>query len=551
MKTLGLVQIAREAAAAAGNVGRERGPSQTPSAFAKVHDGRDVSAVFQAAGGWPQGSNGCLPVGLDSRAERDRMIVRRLPTGEPWFMATASSRNLPRSLTHPPACPGLDGEWLSESESSGGRWTGTLTLQSTTLCNQPTTNHRRSIRTGMSLCSRFSESTKAPSRLAPSTARSVPPRQISSQAIRFTPTTRSARSCNGWGVWAWLTMSEGGYGRPRGNRPRLVSAVNGQGGRNRMGSETGRRWRVGWSSAARDCFARPGAMGIGALSVGDVSRPRCSNRTLLRLAGFIFSTRRFLRRSPPASGGPVNMTLSDRAGRKTGACRQGIAGKRPNNCSCGMWTGLRWHFVPARSSDSRTRPKPAFPIGALPLRATAGAKGIKGASAHLRYGSKVSHCGVAVSKIPFGKTDHGRSHRQDGVLAHLGDGLRLRWPSADSENPAPFRLCDANTADFQLPTRSSAAFSENFVTTGRTPRTRPSHPTSTSMTLSTSPPIKPMPTSERARRSRRYAGPAGAGSASVLSDAFGDERRVRSSIAQESTLAPRPRSRSVMVWSCT
>ena len=85
MQARGLVKIARDAAVSAGKAGRERGPSQTPPAFALVLDDEEAHAVLRLAWGWPGGTHACRLVGQDSRASGVRMIVRRLPTGGPWF----------------------------------------------------------------------------------------------------------------------------------------------------------------------------------------------------------------------------------------------------------------------------------------------------------------------------------------------------------------------------------------------------------------------------------------------------------------------------------
>ena len=85
MQARGLVQIVREAAVSTGEAGRERGPSQTPPAFAVILGEQEASAQLRAAWGWSRGDHGFRPLGLDSRASGVRMIVRRLPTGEPWF----------------------------------------------------------------------------------------------------------------------------------------------------------------------------------------------------------------------------------------------------------------------------------------------------------------------------------------------------------------------------------------------------------------------------------------------------------------------------------
>jgi hypothetical protein len=85
MQARGLVQIALPAAVSAGKAGRERGPSQTPPAFAVIHSEQEASAKLRAAWGWSRGDHGFRLLGQDSRASSVRMIVRRLPTGGPWF----------------------------------------------------------------------------------------------------------------------------------------------------------------------------------------------------------------------------------------------------------------------------------------------------------------------------------------------------------------------------------------------------------------------------------------------------------------------------------
>ena len=85
MQARGLVKIAHEAAVSAGNAGRERGPSQTPPAFALVLDDEEAHALLRTAWGWLGGMRACRLVGQDSCASGVRTIVRRLPTGGPWF----------------------------------------------------------------------------------------------------------------------------------------------------------------------------------------------------------------------------------------------------------------------------------------------------------------------------------------------------------------------------------------------------------------------------------------------------------------------------------
>ena len=85
MQARGLVKIARDAAVSAGKAGRERGPSHTPPAFALVLDDEEARTLLRTAWGWLGGAGACRLVGQDSRASGVRMIVRRLPTGGPWF----------------------------------------------------------------------------------------------------------------------------------------------------------------------------------------------------------------------------------------------------------------------------------------------------------------------------------------------------------------------------------------------------------------------------------------------------------------------------------
>jgi len=85
MRMWGLVKIARDAAVSAGKAGRERGPSQTPPAFALVLDDEEAHPLLRPAWGWLGRMRACGLVGQDSRASGVRTIVRRLPTGGPWF----------------------------------------------------------------------------------------------------------------------------------------------------------------------------------------------------------------------------------------------------------------------------------------------------------------------------------------------------------------------------------------------------------------------------------------------------------------------------------
>jgi hypothetical protein len=85
MQARGLVQIARDAAVSAGKAGRERGSSQTPPAFAVILNDEEAHTLFRLAWGWLGGMRARRLVGQDTRASGVRMIVRRLPTGGPWF----------------------------------------------------------------------------------------------------------------------------------------------------------------------------------------------------------------------------------------------------------------------------------------------------------------------------------------------------------------------------------------------------------------------------------------------------------------------------------
>ena len=85
MQARGLVQIARDVAVSAGKAGRERGPSQTPPAFALVLNDEEEHELLRTAWGWLGGTRACRLVGQVSCASGVRMIVRRVPTGGPWF----------------------------------------------------------------------------------------------------------------------------------------------------------------------------------------------------------------------------------------------------------------------------------------------------------------------------------------------------------------------------------------------------------------------------------------------------------------------------------
>jgi hypothetical protein len=75
------------------------------------------------------------------------------------------------------------------------------------------------------------------------------------------------------------------------------------------------------------------------------------------------------------------------------------------------------------SSNPCARQTATISTGDQSCQATAGAKGIKGASAHLRCGSKVSGLGSAAFKDPIGTAAFGRAARPGYGLAHLDDGF--------------------------------------------------------------------------------------------------------------------------------
>jgi hypothetical protein len=160
MQAWGLVKIAHAAAVSAGNAGRERGPSQTPPAFALVLDDEEAHALLRPAWGWPSETRACRLVGQDSRASGVRMIVRRLPTGGPWFAALALADEPRKSLTRTSGRLARDDEWPNESGDPCRRWTGKLTLQPTTLCHltQPRRRLLQNRRAGTMSCLPFSGS---------------------------------------------------------------------------------------------------------------------------------------------------------------------------------------------------------------------------------------------------------------------------------------------------------------------------------------------------------------------------------------------------------
>jgi hypothetical protein len=427
MKARVIVPSAPTAAVSAGKAGRERGPSQTPPAFAEVLEKRHEHDPLEAAWGYPPTARHALAVRPGPRCASGQTIVRRLPTGGPWLSARAVCTSFSKSPIRLPVRPLRDGAWPSEDEPSGRRWTETLTLQSTTLCRQPRNTPRSRNRPGRLPCLQRCNRSQGRSRFSSSTRRFVLSPLSLSPGIRITPTTRSAKSCSDWRARGSRTMSAREYGRLRGDDPRMVSAAEGWGEQDRTGSETGRWRRAGWSSAARGRFARLHATGIGALAAGVVSHPRRFGRALLRSAGL--SDFEISIRSPPASGGPVHTTLPDRPDRKAELVRRGIRRTRPMNRLRGTRTEIAGQLLLRRFSDPCARPTAAVPSGDGLPRATAGANGTKGASAHLRCGSKVPSLGVAAPRNPVGETAFGRFIRLGTSLAHRGVGFFCapRW----------------------------------------------------------------------------------------------------------------------------
>jgi hypothetical protein len=425
MEARGLVQIALPAAVSAGNAGRERrGPSQTPPAHAVVRENRQVIKLLPTGWGFPLGGFSLRAVHRTLRTTSGRMIVRRpTPTGSPWLVFRFCKDSLTRLSIH----PGLDGERLGKSESSGLRWTGMLTHEPNTLC-QPAKNDRRGIRPGPTPCFRSCVSVALRSRSVNSTAWSAPLLLISSSAIRITPTTRSAKSCSGSAGRAWSTTSEKACGR-RGSDPRSVGIEHGHGGRIQTKSETGQRRGIGWSSAARGCSARLGTMGIGGDAVG-ISCPRCADRNLLRLTGLFTLSREIQTRSPPASGGPEQMPRPERYEHKAEPVRRDIRRKLPNNDVHGTWIELARHTKPCVLSIPRTRLTKTFPIRDRRRQTTAGAKVIKDASAHPRCGSKVLCLGSTACRIHVEVVVFGRHFLAGLTLAHLDDGFGFQFSTS-------------------------------------------------------------------------------------------------------------------------
>ena len=101
MEAQAIVPVVHTAAVSAGNVaGRERGPSQTPPAYALVLNDEEAHALLCTAWGWLGERRACRLAGQVSRASGVRMIVRRLPTGGPWFAALALADEPRKSDPH-------------------------------------------------------------------------------------------------------------------------------------------------------------------------------------------------------------------------------------------------------------------------------------------------------------------------------------------------------------------------------------------------------------------------------------------------------------------
>jgi hypothetical protein len=135
------------------------------------------------------------------------------------------------------------------------------------------------------------------------------------------------------------------------------------------------------------------------------------------------SDHQFSKESPPASGGPVRTTLTDRYDRKAELARDGIRRTRPKNRSHDTRTEIAGQILFRESSIPCARQTTTISIGDQSHQATAGAKGIKGASAHLRCGSTVSGVGSAALKDFAETATFGRAAELGLRLAHPGDGF--------------------------------------------------------------------------------------------------------------------------------
>ena len=425
MEAQAIVPVVHTAAVSAGNVaGRERGPSQTPPAYALVFNNEEAHALLRPAWGCLGGTHTRRLAGQASRASGGRMIVRRLPTGGPWFAALALADEPRKSLTHTSGRLARDDEWPNESGDPCRRWTGKLTLQPTTLCHLTPPTTRRLLqnrKVGTMSCLPFFGSRTDLSISLGSTAPYAEQLPSWSKGIPTGRMPRFAKSFSDWPPAVSLCTRGSVSGEPYKSSHRGWNAGTGTSDPQRLGSEAGGRRRVGWSSAVRNCFIRHVALGIGAGSVGAVSRPRCSNRTLLRLAGLF--DHKISKESPPASGGPVNTTLTDRHDRKAELVRHGIPRTRPNDRSHDTRTEIAGHIVFQESSDPCARQTATISTGDQSHQATAGAKGIKGASAHLRCGSMVSGIGSAALKDFAMTAAFGRAAQRGLSLAHSGDGF--------------------------------------------------------------------------------------------------------------------------------
>ena len=119
----------------------------------------------------------------------------------------------------------------------------------------------------------------------------------------------------------------------------------------------------------------------------------------------------------------MHTTPTDRCDRKAALDRHGIRRTRPNNRSHDTRTEIAGHIVFHESSNPCARQTATISTGDQSCQATAGAKGIKGASAHLRCGSMVSSAGSAAFEGSVGTAAFERAFRLGFGLAHPGDGF--------------------------------------------------------------------------------------------------------------------------------
>jgi hypothetical protein len=119
----------------------------------------------------------------------------------------------------------------------------------------------------------------------------------------------------------------------------------------------------------------------------------------------------------------VHTTLTDRHDPRAALARHGIRRTRPNYRSHDTRTEIAGHILFCESSNPCARQTATISTGDQSHQATAGTKGIKGASAHLRCGSTVSGVGSAALKGSVGTAVFGRPVRLGTVLAYLDDGF--------------------------------------------------------------------------------------------------------------------------------